>query len=77
MLVRINKLVSVPNGLNNSKTKVGDLDVGKLKTASVDLKKLSDVVDNEVIKNTNLNTLKIINKDKVNNLEKKFLIKLL
>ena len=32
----------------------------------VDLKKLSDVVDNEVVKNTKINTLKT----KVNNLEK-------
>ena len=38
--------------LNDLKTKVGDLDVGKLKTVPVDLKKLTDVVDNEVVKNT-------------------------
>ena len=53
--------------MNNLKTKVGDLDVGKLKTVPLDLKKLSDVVDNEFLKNTKLNTLKI----KVNNLESK------
>ena len=53
--------------LNNLKTKVHDLDVGKLKTVPVDLKKISDVVDNGVVKNTKLNTLKT----KVNNLEKK------
>ena len=35
------------------------------KTAPLDLKKLSDVVDNEVVKNTEFNTLKT----KVNNLE--------
>ena len=35
------------------KTKVDDLDVGKLKPVPVDLKKLSDVVDNEVIKTQN------------------------
>ena len=46
---------------------MNDLDVAKLKTAPVDLKKLNDVVDNEVVKNTKLNTLKT----KVNNLEKK------
>ena len=34
-----NKLVNVPTSLNNSKTKVDDLDVGKLKTFPVDLKK--------------------------------------
>ena len=78
----INKLTSVPTSLNNLKTKVDDLDIGglktapdlnigKLKTAPVDLKKLSDVVDNEVAKNTKLNTLKT----QVNNIEKsKFLM---
>ena len=49
------------------KTKVDYLDVGKLKTVLVDLKKLSDIVDNEVVKNTKFNTLKT----KVNSLEKK------
>ena len=43
------------------------LDVGKLKIVPVDLKKLSYVVDNEVVKNTTFNTLKT----KVNALEKK------
>ena len=38
-----------------------------MKTVPVDLKKLSDVVDNEVVKNTKFNTLKT----KANNLEKK------
>ena len=38
-----------------------------MKTVPVDWKKLSDVVDNEVIKNTKFITLKA----KVNNLEKK------
>ena len=41
----------------NLKAKVYDLDVGKLKTDPVDLKKLSDVVDNEVVKNTKFSTL--------------------
>ena len=53
--------------MNNFKTRVDDLDVGKLKTVPVDLKKLSDAADNEVIKNSKFNTLKA----KVNNLEKK------
>ena len=53
--------------MNSLKTEVDDLDVGKLKTVPVDLKKLSDIVDNEVVKNTKLNTIKT----KVNNLEKK------
>ena len=51
----INELVNAPTSLNNLKIIV---DVGKLKTVSVDLKKSSDVVDNEVIKNTKFNTLK-------------------
>ena len=41
----ISKLVNVPTSLNNLETKVGDLDVGKLKTVPVGLKKLKDVVD--------------------------------
>ena len=49
------------------KTKIDDLDVGKLKTVRVDFKKLSDVVDKEVVKNSKFNTLKI----KVDNLEHK------
>ena len=63
----INKLTNVPTSLNNLKTKVDDLDVGKLKSVPIDLTKSSDVVDNEVMKNTKFNTLKT----KVNNLEKK------
>ena len=35
-----------------------DLDVGQLKTVPLGLKKLSDVVDNEAVKNTKFNTLK-------------------
>ena len=54
----INKLINVLTSLNNLKTKVDDLDVGKLKTAPEDLKKLIDIVDNEVLKNTKFNTLK-------------------
>ena len=56
-----------PTSLNNLKTKVDDLDVGKLKAVPVDFKKLSGAVDNEVVKNTKFNTLKT----KGNNLEKK------
>ena len=63
----INKLVNVPANLNNSKTKVKDLDVGKLNYVPVRLKKLSNVVDNEVVENTKFNTLKT----KVKNLENK------
>ena len=53
--------------MNNIKTKVDDLHVGKLKTVPVDLKTLSDVVCNEVVKNKKFNILKT----EVNNSEKK------
>ena len=49
----INKLVNGPTSLNNFFKKVDDLDVGKLKTVPVELKKLSDVVDNEAVKTQN------------------------
>ena len=39
----INKLTNLPTSLNNLKTKVNDLDVRKLKTILVDLRKLIDV----------------------------------
>ena len=65
----INKFVNVPTSLNSLKIKVDDLDVVKLKTVPVDFKKLSHLIDNEVIKNTKFNTLET----KVNNLEKKIL----
>ena len=53
--------------MNNLKAKVHELGVGKLKTGPVDLKKLKDVVDNEVVKSIKFNTLET----KVNSLEKK------
>ena len=65
--LNIAKLINVLSTLNNLKIKVDNLDVGKLKTFPLDLKKLSDVVANEVVKNTKFNTLKA----KVNSLEKK------
>ena len=72
MKAEVDKLVkNVPNSLNNLKTKIDDVDVGELRSVPVDLEKLSNVVDNEVvidfIKNRKFNTLKT----KVNNLEKK------
>ena len=51
-------MVDVPTSWNNLKTKVDDLDVAKLKTIPIDLKKLSDVVDSKAVKNTKFNTLK-------------------
>ena len=63
----INKLVNVPTNLNSLKTKVNDLDISKWKNFPLDLKTLSNVVDNEVVKNTKLNS----RKTKVSNLENK------
>ena len=63
----IAKLVNVPTSLNNLKTKVDDIEDGELKTVLIDLKKLNDVVDNEVVKITKLKTLKA----KLINLNKK------
>ena len=60
--LNMNKVNNVPTILNNLKAKVNDLDVGKLKTVPV-----SDVVDNEVVKNTKFNILKT----NISNLEKK------
>ena len=59
--------MNVTISFNNLKTNVDDLDVGKLKTIPIYLKKISDVVDNDVLKNTKFNLLKT----KVNSLEKK------
>ena len=61
----INRVVNVSTSLNNLKIKVDDLDVGKLKAVSIDLK-LSDAVDNDAVKNKKFNTLKT----KVNSLGK-------
>ena len=57
-------MINDPTSLSNLKTKVDDVNVGKLKTAPEDL---IDVVDKEVVKNTKFKTLKT----KVNNLYKK------
>ena len=58
-------MFNVSTSLNNLKTKVDDLDVGNLKKYS--LKKLSDIMNKEIVKNTKSNKLNA----KVNNLEKK------
>ena len=48
--MEVDRLVmNVPNSLNNLKTKVDDADVGKLRSVPVDLEKLSDIVDNELV----------------------------
>ena len=63
----IAKLVKISTSLNNLKTKVNDLDVGTFKAVAVDLKKLGDVVSNEVVKNTKTLKTKVNNLDKIIN----------
>ena len=69
----IKNFVKVPTNLNNSKTKVDDLDVFKLKIVPIELKRLSDVASKEVVKNTKFNKLNT----KVNSLEDEILMRLL
>ena len=69
----INKLVNVPTILNNLKTKLDDLNAAKSKTVPIDLRKWRDAVGIEVVKNTEFSTLNT----NANNLERKFLIRLL
>ena len=66
-------MVNIPTSLNNLKTKVDDLEAAKLKTVCINLKKLGDAVDYEVVKNTKLST----QKTKISNLDKKILMQLL
>ena len=42
-------MTNVPTCLNNLKTKVEDLDLCKLKTVSVDLERIVDVVDKKFV----------------------------
>ena len=56
---------ALKTNLANLKTEVDTLDTDKLKTVPVDLRKLSNVVKNEVIKKTEYNKLV----DKVNNID--------
>ena len=60
--------MSIRTTLNNLKTKVENLGVGKLKTVLVDVKKLRDFADNEVVENVKFNVLerKLNNSDKKN-----------
>ena len=47
----------MPSKLNTLKNKVDKLDVDKLKPVPVDLEKLSNIVDNDVVKKTICNGL--------------------
>ena len=50
----INGKVLKPTNLSNLKSKVDKLDVDKLAPAPVDLRKLSNVVKNEVVKKNSI-----------------------
>ena len=65
--IDIGKLLCVPTHLDDLKPKSDGLGVAKLKPILIDLKKLSDVVTKEIVKNARINTLKT----NVNVLEKK------
>ena len=64
---KVKLVFDLSNCATKTKTEEDDLDAVKLKTFPWDLKKVTYVVDNEVVKNTKLNTLKA----NVNSLEKK------
>ena len=51
------KLTNDPTSLNNLKTKISYSDAGPLIIIPVGLKRLSDIVDNELFKNAKFNTL--------------------
>ena len=53
-ILDIGKLVNFPRGLS---TKLDNLNVDKLKTVPIDLKKLSDVVRKKVVKKTKYSQL--------------------
>ena len=55
----IDKSKNVLGGVKVSKRKVDKLDVGKLKSLSTDLKKLSEVIEREVVKKSKYNTDKL------------------
>ena len=48
----VDKLQKITSGSNNLKSKLDKLDVKKLEPVPVDLKKLSDVVNNETVNKT-------------------------
>ena len=51
-MLYIDKLQNVPSSSSKVKSKVDKLDIGKLETTPVDLSKVSNVVKNDVFKNT-------------------------
>ena len=65
--IDIGKLLCVSTHLDNLKLKADGFGIAKLKPLLIYLKKLSDVVTKEIVKNAKINTLKT----NVNVLEKK------
>ena len=57
--------LALKSNLANLKAEIDDIDVDKLKTVSVDLSKLSNVVNNDVVKKTEYDKLVV----KVNNID--------
>ena len=55
--LNVDKLNNIQSGSDSLKNKVYKLDVDRLKPVLVDLKQLSDVVDNDVLKKTVYNEL--------------------
>ena len=59
-------MINIRNIFSNLK-KINELDVGEIKTVPIDLKRLSDVMNKEIVKNTKFDALNT----KVNTLDKK------
>ena len=52
---KLHELKNIPRNWRNLKSKVVKLDIGKLESTPADLSKLSDAVENEVVKKTEYN----------------------
>ena len=52
---KLHKLKTIPRNSSNLKSKVVKLDIDKLESTPVDLSKLSDAVEHEVVKKTEYN----------------------
>ena len=47
-------MVNVPTSLNNLKSKLDEIVVGKLKSAPIDLKKISNIIDKKKLLETQI-----------------------
>ena len=61
----IDEFKNLPSNLNNQKSKINKLDIGKLETIPVGLSKLSNIVKNNVVKNVVYNSQINLFEDKV------------